>query len=318
VGGAVPFLIALVLACILTRATMAIAPRVGLVDRPGALKIHALTVPATGGIAVVIASLLVWRPAPAIAVAICIALVTGTVDDLRSLSPLARVLAQTLCGAVLVAGGLRLEPLGLLGSPALVLATVALANAMNMVDGQDGLAGGLAAIASLGLAAVMAASGIASVVPVALSGALAGFLVWNRPTASVFLGDGGAYAVGVTLAAIAAQVSAAGWPWLLAAGCCLGVFAYELIATVLRRRRSSAASTTGDREHTYDRLTRRLGSRSRSTVLMFALGVAAAAIGLAVARAPIAAGLALIGGLVLVVAALDARLLPLAPQGDTS
>jgi UDP-GlcNAc:undecaprenyl-phosphate GlcNAc-1-phosphate transferase len=314
VGGAVPFLIPLALACALTRVTIAIAPRLGLVDRPGALKIHAEAVPVTGGIAAVIASLAVWRPDPAIAVAICIALVTGTVDDLRSLSPLARVLAQTLCGAVLVVGGLRFEPFGLLGGPALVLATVALANAMNMVDGQDGLAGGLAAIASLGLAAVMAAAGFTGVAPLAIAGALAGFLVWNRPTASVFLGDGGAYAVAVALVAIAAKASTAGWPSLLAAGCCLGVFAYELVATVARRHRSEVTTTMGDRDHTYDRLSRRLGSRSRSTAVMLALGIVAAIVGLAVATAPVAAGLAtMLAGLAATVL-LDTRLLPLVPK----
>jgi len=314
----VPFLITLAIACILTRATMAMAPRLGLVDQPGALKIHAEAVPATGGIAVAIASLLVWRPALPIALAIGIALVTGTADDLRSLSPLMRVFAQTICGAVLVAGGLRFEPLGPLGGPALVLATVALANAINMVDGQDGLAGGLAAIASLGLAAVMTAAGFTAVGPFALAGALAGFLVWNRPPASVFLGDGGAYAVAVALVAIAAQASTAGWPWLLATGCCLGAFAYELVATVLRRRRSATAATTGDRDHTYDRLTRRLGSRSRSTGVTLGLGVVAAVLGVVVARAPVGAGLGLIGGALVVAATLDGRLLPLAPQGDAS
>jgi UDP-GlcNAc:undecaprenyl-phosphate/decaprenyl-phosphate GlcNAc-1-phosphate transferase len=318
VGSGVPFLIALALACILTRATMAIASRVGLVDRPGALKIHAEAVPVTGGVAVVIAALLVWRPGVAISVAISIALVIGTLDDRRPLSPLTRVSAQTLCGAVLVAGGLRLEPLGPLGGPALVLATVALANAINMVDGQDGLAGGLAAIAALGLAAVMTAAGISWVGPLALAGALAGFLVWNRPPASVFLGDGGAYAVAVALGAIAAQASTAGWPWLLAAGCCLVVFAYELVATVLRRRRSATAATTGDRDHTYDRLTRRLGSRSRSTAVTLGLGIVAAVLGVAVARVPVVPGLVLTGGVLVVAAALDGRLLPLAPQGDAS
>jgi UDP-GlcNAc:undecaprenyl-phosphate GlcNAc-1-phosphate transferase len=312
----VRFLIAFALACVLTRVTIAIAPRLGLVDRPGALKIHAEAVPVTGGIAVVIASLAVWRPGPAIAVAICIALTAGTVDDLRSLSPLARVLAQTLCGAVLVAGGLRLDPLGPLGGPALVLATVALANAINMVDGQDGLAGGLAAIASLGLAAMMAAAGFTGVAPLALAGALAGFLVWNRPTARVFLGDGGAYAVAVALVAIAGQASVAGWPSLLAAGCCLGVFAYELVATVARRHRSAMTATTGDRDHTYDRLTRRLGSRSGSTAVMLALGVVAAVVGLAVTKAPVAAGLvtmlAAFAGAIL----LDTRLLPLVPKRE--
>ena len=117
----------------------------------------------------------------------------------------------------------------------MVIATVACCNAVNMMDGQDGLAGGLGAIASLGLAGVVATVGVSTLLPLALAGGLLGFLVWNRPPARVFLGDGGAYAVGVFLAASTAQATAEGWHGLLAAGACLGVFAYELVATIVRR-----------------------------------------------------------------------------------
>ncbi len=153
----------------------------------------------------------------------------------------------------------------------LVLATVACCNAVNMVDGQDGLAAGLGAIAALGLAAVLAAGAFATALPLALAGALAGFLVWNRPPARIFLGDGGAYAVGVLLAASAAQATSAGWHGLLAAGACLGVFAYELVATIARRLASSAPTVRGDRDHSYDRLAERAGlADDPRTVIMWA------------------------------------------------
>jgi hypothetical protein len=75
-------------------------------------------------------------------------------------------------------------------------------------------------------------------------------------------------------------------------------------------------ATTGDRDHTYDRLTRRLGSRSGSTAVMLALGVVAAVVGLAVTKAPVAAGLvtmlAAFAGAIL----LDTRLLPLVPKRE--
>ena len=65
-------------------------------------------------------------------------------------------------------------------------------------------------------------------------------------------------------------------------------------------------------------MTRRLGSRSRSTAVTLGLGLVAAVLGVAVARVPVGAGLALVGGVFVVAAALDRRLLPLATQGDAS
>ena len=191
-----------------------------------------------------------------------------------------------------------------------MLATVACCNAVNMVDGQDGLAAGLGAVAALGLAGVLASTGFADALPLALGGALLGFLVWNRPPARVFLGDGGAYAVGVLLAASAAQASNAGWHGVLAAGACLGVFAYELVSTIVRRLASSSSTVRGDRDHSYDRLAVRLGSRTRSTLVMWVLGAASSALGIALVRMDPVPGLVLVAMVVALTWLLDARLIP--------
>ncbi len=123
------------------------------------LKIHGTPVPVTGGAAVVLAVVtalaLTGGSDPWIAAAACLALGGGMVDDARPLPPWVRVVVQASAGLLLVGGGYRLEPLGVLGAPGLVVATVACCNAVNMVDGQDGLAAGLGAIAALGLAAIL-------------------------------------------------------------------------------------------------------------------------------------------------------------------
>jgi UDP-GlcNAc:undecaprenyl-phosphate GlcNAc-1-phosphate transferase len=220
------------------------------------------------------------------------------------------LVVQAAAGALLVSGGLRVEPLGGFGGAALVLAVVACCNAVNMIDGQDGLAAGLGAIAALGLAGVLAVSGLTATLPLAVTGALMGFLVWNRPPARVFLGDGGAYAVGVLLAASAAQATAIGWHGLLAAGVCLGVFAYELVATILRRLVSAEPTVRGDRDHSYDRLGVRIGSRTTATIVMWALGVVAALLGIAVSNMQAFPALVLIGVVLIATALLDHHLIP--------
>lgn len=315
-----PFLIAIATGIALTPVLAAAGGRLGLVDRPGELKIHHSPVPVTGGAAVVGAVLLAVGLTGAgdrwVTAAVLVAALGGLADDRWPLSPWVRVAVQAAAGALLVASGLRLEPFGGLGAVMLVVAAIASCNAVNMVDGQDGLAAGLGVIAALGLAGVLAVVGFEAALPLALAGALAGFLIWNRPPARVFLGDGGAYAVGVLLAASAAQATADGWHGLLASGASMGVFAYELAATIVRRIASSAPTVRGDRDHSYDRLGARIGSRLLATFAMWALGVLAALIGLTALEIPALAGAALIAASLAAAAVLDMRLLPVAaPKG---
>ena len=260
--------------------------RSGLVDRPGdPLRIHARPVPVLGGVAVVVAALagaavasggLPGWPAAGVGVA----LLVGLADDVRPLPVWLRLLGQAAAGALLVAGGVRLEALAPLDEVATVVLAVLLANAVNIVDGQDGLAGGLAGIASVGLLGLTgwAAAEPAGAVALGLAGGLVAFLVWNLPPARIFLGNGGAYAVGALLA-LPAAAAADAWPGLMAATVCLGVFAFELVFTVARRARARVPLTAGDRGHSYDVLAAALG-RTPSTVAFWAAGAAAAGIAL--------------------------------------
>ena len=306
--------IAFAVAAILTPIVAKIGVRLGLVDRPGPLKIHDRPIPVAGGPGLAAAALVAFAVTghgePWIAAAAAVGLAGGLIDDVRPLHVWVRLVVQAAAGGLLVAGGLSLEPLGALGGAGLVLATVACCNAVNMVDGQDGLASGLGACAALGIAGVLESTGFAGALPLALAGALLGFLMWNRPPARVFLGDGGTYAVGVLLAASAGQASIGGWHGLLATGACLGVFAYELVSTVARRLASSTPAAVGDRNHSYDRLAVRLGSRARSTLLMWALGAASSAIGIAVVRMDPVPGLVLVMAVAALTGLLDVRLIP--------
>jgi len=287
----VPFLIAFALAAAAMPVAIVVGRATGLVDRPvpGELKIHDRPIPLTGGVAVAAATLVAAGMAgawdPRIAAGVALVLVVGSLDDVLALPSWSRVVAQALAGSLLVAGGAGLEPLGALGGPGVVALVLACTNAVNLMDGQDGLAGGLAAIAGAGLLLVVPGGSGAAELAAAAVGALGAFLLWNRPPARVFLGNGGAYAVGVVLAVLATAASSSGWPGLLAAGICLGVFGMELGSTVVRRVLERRPLAAGDRGHAYDLAAAWLGSRGRSTLLFLSTGAASVAVAAATAAA---------------------------------
>lgn len=297
------FLIAIGAGVVLTPIAHAVGLLTRIVDHPdgGGLKIHRRPIPLTGGIAVTGAILIALAiadrlPSAWVLGAVGLALLAGMIDDVLSLPATLRLLAQAGSGLLLVGAGVRLEALGLLDGPAVVLLVLATTNAVNLIDGQDGLAGGLGAVAALGLAALLAWQGEAAGTTLALAtaGALIGFLVLNRPPARIFLGNGGAYAVGALLAVQVGSLGGHGWRPLLAAALCLGVFAFELLFTVARRAGTRRPMAGGDRGHSYDLVALRAGDRLTATLLFLALGIVCAALALVVGRAPLALGAAIV------------------------
>lgn len=305
-GDGLSFLIAFALALTLTPAARRAGAAVGLVDDPAGdeLKIHSRPVPLLGGAAVVAAALLALaltghQPPMAVVAAVAIALAGGLVDDVRPLTPLGQLGLQIAPGVVLLVGRIDFAGLETLGPLAVVLLVVAGANGVNFLDGQDGLAGGLAAIACLGLAAV-APDGRS--LGLAVAGALAAFLLWNRTPARIFLGNGGALALGTILAVLAIRaIDTDGWRGVFAATLCLAVFAFELAFTVARRLGTRSLSVA-DRLHSYDLLAVELGSRGRATIVLWSLGAVAAALGFAVSRMPAAVGSGTMGAVAVVAA----------------
>jgi UDP-GlcNAc:undecaprenyl-phosphate/decaprenyl-phosphate GlcNAc-1-phosphate transferase len=295
-----PFVVALAASLILTPVAAVLGRWLGMVDRPGDdLKIHAREIPTLGGVAVVAAVGLatlapsVTMPAWGVVAATLLALLVGTVDDVRALPPIVRAAALTAAGILLVVGAGHTD-LVLAGGVAIVLLVLACANGVNILDGQDGLAAGVSAVAALGLAGCLwLATDVTASMPAALGGALCGFVFWNRPPARVYLGNGGAYAVGVLLAVPSiALVLSAGWRGLLAAGACLVIPAFEIAFTVARRAISAESLATGDRLHSYDLVARRVG-RARSSVVFVVLAVLGAGAGLLITVVPLPVGIAL-------------------------
>ena len=131
--------------------------------------------------------------------------VVGFYDDRLQLSPIAKLVASLAIGAFLVFALAGAEPAGALPWSYTLLGTVwfaGMCHALNLLDNMDGLATGVAVIATAFLAALLAPSlgSMLVLLLVALAGALVGFLYWNRPRARLFMGDCGSLFIGAVLA----------------------------------------------------------------------------------------------------------------------
>lgn len=234
-----------------------LGPRLGVVDHPdGGLKPHDRPIAPLGGIGVM-AGLHVGLAVAgsfdlALFFATVLAWILGFADDVFGLSPRSRLAGVGLAGLLLVAG----SDVDLFSLVALfwVAAVLVVVNATNLFDGLDGLAGSVSVVAMAGMwiLTLMRPDMGAPVFLVAI-GATLGFLGWNWPPARIFLGDNGAYTVGITLVWLAMQASPEAGGAVLAAAI-IGVPLLDLTATVARRLRSGDELTSGGRDHVYDRL----------------------------------------------------------------
>jgi UDP-GlcNAc:undecaprenyl-phosphate GlcNAc-1-phosphate transferase len=131
----------------------------------------------------------------------------GLVDDLRPLTPPAKLMVQILAASAVVffGGTINFFPWGFANSILTFLWLVGITNAINLLDNMDGLAGGIALIAAGFLAYFFYRSDALALLIVALAmcGSILGFLIFNFPPAKIFMGDSGSLFLGFTLAALA-------------------------------------------------------------------------------------------------------------------
>lgn len=297
---------ALVLAAAVVPPLRRLAWRIDLVDRPrdGAHKTHARPMAYGGGAAIWLATLavclplLLWTEAgAALARPVLILLAAGTAllllglaDDRRPLPPLPRFAVQLAVIATLVAASPLFRLPILAGHPwvaglASVLWIAALTNAFNFLDNMDGLAAGVGVLVLLVLAAVGWLTGQpqTAVLCLVLAGASLGFLIYNFPPASLFMGDAGGLflglAAGSTSVLLAAQLGQAGasLPVRLAPLLALAVPVYDLVSVSLIRLRLGRPPWVGDRNHISHRLVA-LGLSRRNAVLVIYGGTVVSAL----------------------------------------
>lgn len=216
--------VAFALCSVLTPLFRHLAAQLNLVDRPDhGRKQHAIPVPRIGGVPIAlsyVAALLVvlvtpldlnrslgahFTPAIRLLPAVAIVFLTGLADDIFSLSPGQKLIGQIAAAAAAYMSGVRINaPSGAevwWALPATLLWLVACTNALNFIDGVDGLAVGIGLFATLTtlIAAMLHNNLVLVLLTVPLIGALMAFLRFNFTPASIFLGDSGSLLIGFLL-----------------------------------------------------------------------------------------------------------------------
>jgi len=214
------------LALIFTPLSRALAMAAGFIDYPKEDRVHRRPTPFLGGLAVALAAgfaivlsaphvpllgtlwsqgLLPRAVVPFILFMASLALVLGLVDDRFDLNPLQKLLGQIAISVAFLVPSLSLGwSMDLLLWPVGLLWMVGLLNAFNLLDNMDGILGGVGTIIGLFLGAIALKMGRPDLAALALAGggAALGFLCFNFPPATIFLGDAGAFFIGLLMAGV--------------------------------------------------------------------------------------------------------------------
>lgn len=273
----------------LTPLTGRVATWLNFVDRPdGQHKVHARLTPLGGGLPVlagvlisVLLALVVpnhwmeylrWQSGNLLGLLLASLLLCGVglVDDFRPLRGRQKLAAQIAAVAIMVSFGLRIERLSLFGLefelglfevPFTLFWMLGAINAVNLLDGIDGLAASVGVILSGTVAALAIQTGHSTeaVVALALAGSLLGFLCFNFPPAKIFLGDAGSMLIGLVTGFLAIQASLKG-PATVALAAPIAIFAIPIFdsgVAILRRKLTGRSIYHSDLGHLHHCLVRR-------------------------------------------------------------
>ncbi len=294
-----------------------VAVRIGAVVKPDERRVHARPTPTLGGVAMLLGLLVGMAVAWALGdfsavfsgstepiglvIAAVIMLTVGVVDDLREVSAPAKLAGMVLPATVLVISGIAILVLRVpfLGVFVLssdwsyllsVLWVIGMANAINFIDGLDGLAGGIVAIAAgsfflysleLSNQGLLAPGNLGPLLSVIVLGACLGFLPHNVHPARIFMGDGGALLLGMLLAASTMVVGGrvdqqfSGQSFFFYAPLfiplvILGVPIIDTLFAIVRRASSRTGISTADKGHLHHRLMRLGHGHRRSVFILWA------------------------------------------------
>ena len=200
-------------------------------------------------------------------------LVVGLVDDLWNMRGRQKLLLQILIVAGIVGSGTVIRHVNLLGFnvelgvfafPLTMLWLLIAINALNLIDGADGMAttAGIIICFGLGIASLLGGGTFAPIVGFALTGSLMGFFVYNKPPAKIYLGDAGSMMIGLILGVLAIWTGAKDSAVLATAP--IAIFALPLFdstAAILRRRLTGRSIYQTDRAHLHHLLQEKYGNQ---------------------------------------------------------
>jgi UDP-GlcNAc:undecaprenyl-phosphate GlcNAc-1-phosphate transferase len=275
----VAFVSSISLSLVFTPWVIKLAKRVGAMDKPNERKVHSTPTPRLGGVAIfmsvfmsliaifvldrglIINTWIASKEGMFLFGSLALVLALGIWDDIRSLRPAQKFLGQLLLGVLMYFAGFSVTKVssvfgvgflnvGLLDFPITILWIVGVTNAINLIDGLDGLAAGVALIASMTMLPIALMQGdIGSAILIfLLAGSLLGFLRYNFNPAKIFLGDSGSLFLGFMLAVLSVKSSTkitTGFALLLPI-LALGLPIMDTLLSMIRRVLRTAPAISSD------------------------------------------------------------------------
>lgn len=290
------FLVAAGVALLVTPGVIWFAAKTGAMDKPNARKVHKKPIPRIGGIGIWIAFMIgmlvvsFFTEIPedqefeliGLMVSGTLIVLIGVIDDYTNLPAKVKLAGQIIAACVLVIGfGVRVDfvtdPFGdyiyleWLAIPATLFWIVGITNTVNLIDGLDGLAAGVSAIAAVTICVVALQQDILfiAVVTACLAGAAVGFLYYNFNPARIFMGDSGSMFLGFILAGVSiiGAVKSAATIALIVPILALGLPILDTSFAIVRRYRGGVPIFKPDKGHLHHRLLD-LGFTQRQAVLL--------------------------------------------------
>jgi len=270
-----PFLLSMVVTMAWIPLLGRFAPRWGIVDKPGARKVHAAPIPRVGGIAmtlgVLVAAFIVIPLAPAdryFLAAIAVLTVFGMLDDRFDLDYRIKMTGQLLAVLIVVlAGDTQIHSFTLderlmipawMTIPLTVFFLVGITNAVNLADGLDGLAGGttLLCLGALAMLAHGCGQVVSAALAMAFAGAVLGFLRFNTFPATVFMGDAGSQVLGFAVGVLSLRATQSGDSAVSAAIpiLLLAIPILDTLSVMVQRISEGRSPFSADKNHVHHKL----------------------------------------------------------------
>lgn len=310
---AIAFLLAFITAFVITPYTMRLAKKVGAIDIPNERRINKVPMPRLGGIAVVIGFLIsvtyllismaieknvnifgedqYYIKLMGFFIGILILSIVCYIDDVKNIHPLLKLSGQIIAAVIAVVCGIRIEiinipflenalPINEIFTYVLTIGwIVGITNAINLIDGLDGLSSGITLISCLSLLIIFAMQGtslIAIVLITALAGAIVGFLPYNFNPAKTYIGDTGSNFLGYSLAIISILGVAKTYTAIviIAPLIVLGLPIFDTLFAIVRRvikGKSIKAILSPDKGHLHHRLMKKGYSQKQAVMILYGI-----------------------------------------------
>ena len=269
---------------------MKIAVHVDALDMPNERKVHKKPMPRLGGLAIYFGFLLGYMlfcsQTPqmiSILIGSFIILLVGVVDDIKPLTPVIKFAGQVISAIIVVYyGNIILQDIsaygfyinfGMFAKPITIFFIVSIINCMNLIDGLDGLASGIATIFFVTISIIINIMGIYNGLDASLSlimiGATLGFLVYNFHPAKIFMGDSGSMFLGYMISVISLlgfkNVTLTSF---IAPVLILAIPILDTFFAIIRRLLKGESFATADKEHLHHQLLKKTSGNQIRTVLI--------------------------------------------------